>query len=272
MLQYQELLPLSPRLLPYIESYFTISGAGKIPTKYIMPRPGTALTIDFTGKYYNGDNFLKMALCGPHEQPYLISSHTSQTDCIVIKFTSFGLSRFINIPLNTLVNQVVDATDIFDKEMTTLFSRLEDHSSPIQRIRLLENYLLQRLNEPVNTDISIFRMAGQIALQQENLSIPTLLEDIPLSIRQTERRFKQLIGTDLQTYLRVCRFNAAKKLLLHSTSRRLTDIAYNAQYYDQAHFSNEFKRLSGIRPGKYDACGESRHAAPHTKDVVLIQF
>lgn len=263
MLNYRESFPVAPQLKPYIESYMHIAGDSAIPAKSILPRPGTALSFDFSGKYYNGA-FLKTSLSGFHERPYRISSTNDHTDCVIVKFTAFGLSRFTSMPMHELTNQVIDAANIFGSALHAFYHQLKEAPD---RIPLLEAFLLQYFHTPSGIDTSIFKMATAIALQDD-----TYIPDIPLSIRQTERRFKHLVGVDLQTYIRICRFNKAKTLLLHKTPVRLTDVAYDANYFDQAHFSNEFKRLTGVRPGKYNACGDAMFADARPKDVVLIQF
>ncbi|WP_173003232.1 helix-turn-helix domain-containing protein [Chitinophaga sp. SYP-B3965] len=255
MLNYRESFAVAPQLKPYIESYMHISGDSAIPSKSILPRPGTTLSFDFSGKYYNDDTFLKTALSGFHERPYRISSTNDSTDCVVVKFTAFGLSRFTSMPMSELTNQVVDAVNIFGHELHSFYHQLKEAPN---RIPLLEDFLLKYFKTPSQIDTAIFTA--------------TSLQDIPLSIRQTERRFKHLVGVDLQTYIRICRFDKAKTLLLHKNPTRLTDVAYDANYFDQAHFSNEFKRLTGVRPGKYNACGDAMFADAKPKDVVLIQF
>ncbi len=268
MLHYRESYAVAPQLKPYIESYMHIAGDVAIPAKSILPRPGTSLSFDFSGKYFNDDTLLKTAVSGFHEQPYRIRSTNDRTDCVVIKFTPFGLSRFTTMPVHELTNQVLDAENIFGRAVHAFTQQLAEAPN---RIPLLERFLLSYFQTPDNIDTAIFKMASAIA-SKEDFSLPALLQDIPLSMRQTERRFKQLVGVDLQTYIRVCRFNKAKSFLLQQTPARLTDVAYQANYFDQAHFSNEFKRLTGVRPGKYNACGDAMFADAKPKDVVLIQF
>jgi AraC-like DNA-binding protein len=40
---------------------------------------------------------------------------------------------------------------------------------------------------------------------------------------------------------------------VRSGERALTDIALASGYYDQAHFTSEFRRISGFTPGEFPA-------------------
>ena len=47
---------------------------------------------------------------------------------------------------------------------------------------------------------------------------------------------------------KVIRLQAALKMLLNQKTENLTRIAYDSEYYDQAHFNRDFKELTGINP------------------------
>jgi AraC-like DNA-binding protein len=47
---------------------------------------------------------------------------------------------------------------------------------------------------------------------------------------------------------RVIRMQAALHLLLNQQSESFTSIAYESEYYDQAHFTKDFKDFTGITP------------------------
>jgi AraC-like DNA-binding protein len=47
---------------------------------------------------------------------------------------------------------------------------------------------------------------------------------------------------------KVIRLQTALKLLLNQNKDKLTTIAYQCEYYDQAHFTKDFKEFTGISP------------------------
>jgi AraC family transcriptional regulator len=65
------------------------------------------------------------------------------------------------------------------------------------------------------------------------------------------RAFRQRYGCSPGDFLRRCRMQRATALLHRRKDMPLADIAAAAGYVDQAHFSNAFKRVFGITPGRY---------------------
>ena len=62
--------------------------------------------------------------------------------------------------------------------------------------------------------------------------------------------FTEQIGMTPKIFCRVCRFQRA----INEIQRRAlpwTEIATGCGYYDQAHFINEFRTLSGLTPSDY---------------------
>ena len=110
------------------------------------------------------------------------------------------------------------------------------------------------MKEPTEIEKAIFDFADELRRTEEGLSLDELRKNIPLSARQLERKFKALIGTDIQTLIRISRFSAAHGLLHHQESLSLTHIGYEAGYYDQPHFSHDFKEISKISPKEFAPC------------------
>ncbi len=78
-----------------------------------------------------------------------------------------------------------------------------------------------------------------------------MAKKINLSERQLSRRLK--ISTDFSTkeYLKIERFERALKSLPSFQVGKLSELAYELGYYDQAHFNHEFKEMLGSTPIEY---------------------
>lgn len=64
------------------------------------------------------------------------------------------------------------------------------------------------------------------------------------------RVFRAHYGCSPGEYLRNTRLEAAKNALLSST-RSIADIALEAGFYDQSHFTNAFRRYTGMTPARF---------------------
>jgi AraC-like DNA-binding protein len=71
----------------------------------------------------------------------------------------------------------------------------------------------------------------------------------------SNRRFIQLfsaeVGLTPKVFCRILRFRGALQRLYQGEQIELADLALACGYYDQAHFSNDFKTFSGFSPTTY---------------------
>lgn len=84
----------------------------------------------------------------------------------------------------------------------------------------------------------------------ESINTQKIAAMVGMSHRQFNRRFHRFFNTSLCQYLMRVRVNAACRLLTE-TDHSVTDIAGEAGFYDQSHFSRTFTRLMGLSPLKY---------------------
>lgn len=258
MADYQIIPSNHPILNAYIDHYMYVSGGGHISSKKIFPRAGISMIFDFTAPFYFGNKRFFKALSGLQNHPFTYASQEKRADHLVVQFSPYGLSRFIDIPMNELTDQIIEPVIIFGEDIHDLHEQIEKADSLQRRIELLEAFFLERYSPPPQSDTAIFAIADELLVNHDNINFRAVKEQTSLSTRQVERKFKTIVGVDMQTYIRICRFEHAKKILLQNPSLRLTDVGLAAGYYDQPHFSNDFKRITGgVSPGKFDHCMES---------------
>ncbi|KAA2238475.1 AraC family transcriptional regulator [Chitinophaga agrisoli] len=255
MLNYHRYKPVHPLLAPFIEEYYQVSGDSSMPVKQILPRAGANMVFHFNNTVSDGSTCFRTAVSGIQDQPYISRPHQGGPDSLLIRLSPAGLSRFTAVPVYAFTNQRVTPELIWGAGTTALYEQLHEQTDANQRITILEQFLLQRFRQVLPADELVIHLASWLKIENESIVFPRLKQLSNLSWRQTERRFKQLIGLDMQTYIRICRFQRAKSLMVDHPKWRLTDVGYTANYYDQAHFSREFKQFSGVRPGKFVACG-----------------
>ena len=83
-----------------------------------------------------------------------------------------------------------------------------------------------------------------------DLTIESLLAQIPLSRRNFEVKFKNAMHTSIYQYILNCRVNHLADLLL-TTDRSLADIATEAGFKDYNNISRIFKKFKGCSPLEY---------------------
>jgi len=95
------------------------------------------------------------------------------------------------------------------------------------------------------------RVAAYIDSQNGQVRVDDLAFDAGLSARQLRRLFVEEIGLSPKHFCRVIRFRHSVSRLADSPRGDWAQVALDCGYYDQAHFINEFRELSGFSPGEY---------------------
>lgn len=87
-------------------------------------------------------------------------------------------------------------------------------------------------------------------MYNKTATVEDMLQQIPASRRNIERRFKQATGSTMIEYLQKIRIEAAKKLL-EQTNQSILEVMLNAGYNDLKAFRQLFKKSSGMTPKDY---------------------
>ena len=84
----------------------------------------------------------------------------------------------------------------------------------------------------------------------ERISIETLASQAFLSSRQFERRFQSLFRMSPGEFILKVRIDAAARFLIES-ELSVTQIAQQCGFYDNSHFTRQFKSKMGISPNQF---------------------
>ncbi len=81
----------------------------------------------------------------------------------------------------------------------------------------------------------------------EKISIETLASICFLSYRQFERRFREIFAMSPSDYILKVRIDASARLLIDSDDS-VTQVALQTGFYDNSHFTRQFKKAVGLSP------------------------
>jgi AraC-like DNA-binding protein len=77
--------------------------------------------------------------------------------------------------------------------------------------------------------------------------IGEIRRDIGWSERHFAVQFREQFGLTPKAFARILRFHRAARALNHPTAT-LADVALACGYYDQAHFTRDFRTFAGLAP------------------------
>lgn len=94
-------------------------------------------------------------------------------------------------------------------------------------------------------------MADSKVYRHESLSLASLAEAVGLSGHQLSELINTRLGVGFSRYVRECRVNAAKTLLISAPSQSILSISMDTGFRSQSAFYAAFKEATGQSPGDY---------------------
>lgn len=249
----------SSELAAYIKSYWIMESGNDNSTvsDRVIPTGSCELMFHFGNpfKTVDGNNISKIQpnffLCG-QKNTYYDASTMGNTGLLAVTFKPHGAKLFFNMPINLIQNLNVSLDDFLGKEGLEIGCRIADANDNLTRIRILEKFLQRRIIFNKMHDFRRIDSAlNKIYMRKGMLNIEELSDVACLSNRQFERKFSEFTGLSPKQFLRIARFQHIINLKNKNKHLSLTQLAYEAGYYDQSHFINEFKLLSGYTPKEF---------------------
>ncbi|MBL7698003.1 MAG: AraC family transcriptional regulator, partial [Chitinophagaceae bacterium] len=117
-----------------------------------------------------------------------------------------------------------------------------------ERVRIVEIFLGEQLRKKVEDQL-IIRAVTLIYSTRGSIRIKELLQQLHISQSAFEKRFRRLVGTSPKKFASIVRFNTVLKDL--GKEKSLTEICYDNNFFDQAHFIKDFKQYTGDSPENF---------------------
>lgn len=168
---------------------------------------------------------------------------------IAVSFEPFGACQFFRFPLHEIENSALALSDLDQKEIMDLEDKLMNICNLEQKIYHIEMYLLKKLAVIRHSDF-LFLTEGLdlIRMKKGMLRVDELSKSLFTTKRTLERRFNLYLGKSPKQFIRLVRFQEVLKGLYQFNNKNLTEFTYENGYYDQSHFINDLKQLTGYSP------------------------
>ncbi|WP_336513829.1 helix-turn-helix transcriptional regulator [Pollutibacter soli] len=250
-MRFEKVIP-TQKLQPYI-SYFAISENDKIAEYKVFPSPGLVAGFQYRGKLtminqHKETPLASAGVTGISESCKIFKS-SAGVGTILVYFTETGFSHFNSNPVHELFNQSVALEDVFGKSrIAELEEKLGNADTDQQRVKITENFFLSLLKD-IHSDKLIIEAVKLIYDSKGAIRISELNKKLLISQSPFEKRFRKLVGTSPKKFASIVRFNSVLKDL--SCGKSLTDLCYENNFFDQAHFIKDFRQYTGNTPEQF---------------------
>lgn len=252
------LISPTPSLAKYIKHYWFLEmEAGNAVGERVIPSGYVELTFHFA------DRLIKRKIIDEMQSGIVLSGQktnyfdvvpTGKIAMLTVQFFPHSAGLFLDMPVCVLENLTLDAKEVFGRAAASLEEQLFELPSLELRIRLIEQFLLNRLAGKSEYDRDrMFRVIQMINQSNGVIGLEQLASKACLSRRQLDRVFQQWVGLSPKQFLRVVRFQYSLHVHQRYPADSLTALAYRCGYYDQSHMISDYKDLSGISPGQFFA-------------------
>jgi AraC-like DNA-binding protein len=222
-------------------------------TYKVLPDTGVVIGFQYKGRLFriNDGDAIALSTSGISG---LVDHHRSfrnlpDTGTILVFFKEAGAAPFFRQPLHEIFRESVTLENfILRSELLCLEEQLIEAPTNPERIARLEKFLIGRmaLGEP---DKLVLAALALIHKSKGNIRIKDLAQQLHTSQSPLEKRFRAAVGASPKKFASIVRL---KNLLQrYPKTGSLTELGYEAGFYDQAHFIKEFKAFTGDTPENY---------------------
>lgn len=244
----------SALLAPYVRHYWLLQSDDAFNAQRIIPTGCIELLIHRGCPMKRSGLLIPSASLSGQTLSFADLTPTGVVDLIAVVFHPFGAKAFFGLPVDELSGLIVSADDLSGLSLKELEDKVLHAASDRACIRLIEEYLIRRLN--THKAYNFNRMAAAVRaidLSEDSLRVSELAEKVCLSKKQFQRIFSEYVGTTPKEFMRIVRFHKALYALQNNPAMNFTSLACDCGYFDQAHMTHEFKLFSGYTPGRYAA-------------------
>ena len=247
-MRFDKVIPCD-RLKPYIR-FMAISENANEDTYKVFPSTSLVLGFQYRGLLSavvdNAETKLSPAGISGIADRVKIFRNAAGTGTILVYFTETGLAYFSSCPANELFNQSISLDNLFDKkEVRKIEEMLALANSDKERIKAVETFFINQLKEK-HADQLIVRGVQLIYNSKGDIKIKSLHEQLHISQSAFEKRFRKLVGATPKKFASIVRFNTVLRDI--GQEKSLTEICYDNNFFDQAHFIKDFKQFTGDTP------------------------
>lgn len=239
-------------LKPFVKSFAVQETTGENIYK-VLPDTGLVIGFQYKGRLsriQNGqETSLSISGVSGLADYSRIFKNAANVGTVLIFFKEAGATQFFRQPLHELFRESVSLDNfMLRSELLCLEEQLAEAKTNTKRIAAVEQFLISRMTN-TEPDKLVLAALALIHKSKGNIRIKELMEQLHISQSPLEKRFRQSVGASPKKFASIVRLKYV--IQQYNSANSLTELGYEAGFYDQAHFIKEFKTFTGDTPEKF---------------------
>ena len=256
-----ELIPSEP-LRPYVRLIWVLEldeASVFGPPERISPDGLVELVFHFRTPMacrYDGEEFARQprSVAVSQTRRFVEIRPEAASGLVSVRFHPWGAYHFFRPPVSELADRQVPTEALWGRAALELEERLAEASGERERVALVEQFLLAQLRRHRKADVE--PLVRAVWNRQGRSRVTELCRDLGIGERRLERTMATALGTTPKGFARLARFLHACRLLRRGHGPPgLAGVGLVCGYYDQSHFTAEFKAFSGMTPRQFAQTG-----------------
>lgn len=219
-------------------------------TEKFIPRPDISIIFHFK----NRPRILEHE--GFRLEPIFVTSITSQSfvlhfegamDSFVVICKPTVFTRLFGIDLSPIPKRSIDLSHT---AFESLWHRLSLLETAEERVACFTRFINSCTRQPYTRD-TIDLLYDKIIESGPTMLLKDIFKGCPACRRTLERNFKRRTGVSPKKLMRIVRFDYLWKKINHEASVDYQDLVFDGKFFDQAHFINDFKYITGETPSYF---------------------
>ena len=246
---FHSLEPDAP-LAEFVESIFHLKDyVPEHTTERIVPDGSASIVIELDGqKRWITDNktrspaeyFEGQWVSGPHCNHFCISA-VQNTELLAIRFRPGGLLPLLRTDVTEFCERVVDAGNLVDGAICMLRSEVQKLATSEQKVRLVEQFLLQNCDFSLKPPASISHAIQRIQDDSTHSKLSDLVDASGYSRKHFIHLFRKHIGLRPKDFQRILRFSKALAQIQSRGAVNWAGVSTDCGYSDQSHLIRDFR-------------------------------
>jgi AraC-like DNA-binding protein len=206
---------------------------------------------NFTGENDECRELFPGALLSGAWSGYVTIDAAELVSVIGVSFKAGGAFPFLGVKAGELRDIDAPLEALWGSAARELRDRLVEAPTPTRKFELLEEYLLENVDRPLEKHPAVGYALGAFRRVPHARTIAEVTDEVGLSARRFIEVFEEYVGLTPKLFCRVHRFQRVLRLVHTAREVDWAQVANDCGYFDQAHFIRDFKGFSGVSPTTY---------------------